>query len=73
MIVDSPEDVLPSVLIYLGRDPNSRDPADWTAAGDALMRIRPYVRSIEAEGIIADLANGSLCLGLTWAFYRDRT
>jgi putrescine transport system substrate-binding protein len=66
MIVDSPEDVLPSVLIYLGKDPNSRDPADWSAAADVLMHIRPFVRSIEAEGIIADLANGSLCLGLTW-------
>jgi putrescine transport system substrate-binding protein len=66
MIVDSPEDVLPSVLIYLGKDPNSRDPADWTAAADVLMQIRPFVRSIEAEGIIGDLANGSLCLGLTW-------
>jgi putrescine transport system substrate-binding protein len=66
MIVDSPEDVLPSVLIYLGKDPNSRDPADWTAATDVLMQIRPFVRSIEAEGIIGDLANGSLCLGLTW-------
>jgi putrescine transport system substrate-binding protein len=66
MIVDSPEDVLPSVLIYLGKDPNSRDPADWTAAADVLMHIRPFLRSIEAEGIIADLANGSLCLGLTW-------
>jgi len=66
MIVDSPEDVLPSVLIYLGKDPNSRDPADWTAAADVLMQIRPFVRSIEAEGIIGDLSNGSLCLGLTW-------
>jgi putrescine transport system substrate-binding protein len=66
MIVDSPEDVLPSVLIYLGKDPNSHDPADWTAAADVLMQIRPFVRSIEAEGIIGDLANGSLCLGLTW-------
>ena len=66
MIVDSPEDVLPSALIYLGKNPNSHDPADWTAAAEVLMRIRPYVRSIEAEGIIADLANGSLCLGLTW-------
>lgn len=66
MIVDSPEDVLPSVLIYLGRNPNSHDPADWIAAAEVLMRIRPYLRSIEAEGIIADLANGSLCLGLTW-------
>jgi spermidine/putrescine-binding protein len=43
MIVDSPEDVLPSVLIYLGKDPNSHDPAEWTAA-DVLMQIRPFVQ-----------------------------
>ena len=67
MIVDSPEDVLPSVLIYLGKDPDSREPADLKAAADALMRIRPFVRSIDAVATIGDLANGNVCLLLGWS------
>jgi putrescine transport system substrate-binding protein len=67
LVIDSPTDVLASVLIYLGKDPNSRDPADWTAAADALMKIRPFVRSIDSLSIIGDLANGGLCLILGWS------
>ena len=67
LIVDSATDVFSSVLIYLGKDPESRNPADLNAAADALMKIRPFVRSIDSLGIIGDLANGSLCLILGWS------
>lgn len=67
LLVDSATDVLSSVMIYLGKDPNSRDPADWNAAADTLMQIRPFVRSIDSLGIVGDLANGSLCLILGWS------
>lgn len=67
LIVDSPTDVLSSVLIYLGKDPNSRDPADLNSAADTLMKIRPFVRSIDSVGIIGDLASGGLCLILGWS------
>ena len=66
-IIDSATDVLTSVLIYLGKDPNSREPADLEAAADALMKIRPFVRSIDAVATIGDLANGTVCLILTWS------
>jgi putrescine transport system substrate-binding protein len=67
LIVDSATDVLAAALIYLGKDPASRDPADLNAAADALMKIRPYVRAIDSLGIIGDMANGSLCLMLGWS------
>ena len=67
LIIDSATDVFSSVLIYLGKDPNSRDPADLNAAADTLMTIRPFVRSIDSLGVIGDLANGSLCLILGWS------
>lgn len=66
-MVDSPTDVLPSVLIYLGKDPNSRDFADLNAAADTLMKIRPFVRTIVSVGNIVDLANGNVCLVLGWS------
>ena len=48
LIIDSPTDVFSSVLIYLGKDPASRDPADLNAAADTLMTIRPFVRAIDS-------------------------
>ena len=49
-MLDSPTDVLSSVLIYLGKDPNSREMADLNAASDTLMKIRPFVRTIVSDG-----------------------
>jgi len=66
-VIDSPAEVFAAALIYLGRDPNSRDPADAAAALAVLMKIRPYVRSIETTEYIGELANGSLCLTLGWS------
>jgi putrescine transport system substrate-binding protein len=66
-LIDSATDVISSVLIYLGKDPSSRDPADLNAAADALMKIRPFVRSIDSVATIGDLANGNVCLILAWS------
>jgi putrescine transport system substrate-binding protein len=67
LVVDSPTDVYASALIYLGKDPDSRDTADLNAAADLLLKIRPFVRSIDSVGVISDLANGGLCLILGWS------
>jgi putrescine transport system substrate-binding protein len=66
-IVDSPLDVFESAMIYLGRDPNARDPKDLAAAGAVLQKIRPFVRYIDPAQYIADLANGDICLSLGWS------
>jgi putrescine transport system substrate-binding protein len=66
-IVDSPTDIFAAVLLYLGRDPNSRAPADLEAAAAVLMKIRPYVRSIESLAYLGELGNGSLCAALGWS------
>lgn len=66
-IIDSPLDVFSSAIFYLGHDPNRFDPADIAAASQLLANIRPYVRYIDPSQHISDLANGSLCLSLTWA------
>ena len=67
LIFDSAMDVFASVLVYLDKDPNSRDTKDLNAAADVLMKIRPFVRSIDSVAVIGDLANSSLCLVLTWS------
>src|SRR5271166_5284395 len=67
LIIDSPTDVFSSVLIYLGKDPNTREPADWNAAAETLMKIRPFVRAIDSLEVIGELVNGSLCMVLGWS------
>jgi len=66
-VLDAPEDVLGSVLLFLGRDPDSEAPADLAAAEQALGRIRPYLRYINSSRYIDDLANGEICLALGWS------
>lgn len=62
VILDSPTDVIPAVLSYLGRDPDSKKKEDLDAATDALMKIRPFVRKWHSSEYINDLANGDACL-----------
>ena len=66
-VIDSPTDIFASVLLYLGRDPNSRTPADLAAAAAVLMKIRPFVRSIESLAYLGELGGGSLCAAIGWS------
>ncbi|MEY4762667.1 MAG: hypothetical protein RLZZ200_2523 [Pseudomonadota bacterium] len=65
-LVDAPSEVLATVLIYLGRDPNSEKPADLADARQVLAAIRPFVRYVHSSKYIEDLANGEICLALGW-------
>jgi putrescine transport system substrate-binding protein len=65
--MDSAIDVIPSVLKYLGRDPNSNAPADLAAVEMALMAIRPYIRSFASGGALEALATGQTCLAFDYS------
>ena len=66
-MLDAPEDVISTVLVFLGRDPNSERLEDLAAAEKLLAGIRPYVRYIHSSRYIDDLANGEICLSLGWS------
>ena len=62
-VMDSGIDVIPSVLRWLGRDPNGSGAEDLRAAEQALLAIRPQVRAIISSAAITDaLATGEYCL-----------
>jgi len=65
-LLDAPEDVFASALVYLGRDPNSETAEDLAAAETLLRRVRPYVRYIDAYRHVDDLASGEICVALSW-------
>lgn len=66
-VLDTPEDVFTTVLIFLGKDPNSESPQDLEAAERVLLSIRPYVRLVDSTRYYYALANGELCLVMGWA------
>lgn len=66
-LIDSPTDVLPIALNYLGLDPASESPVDLEKATQLLAAIRPHLKYINSSPIIDNLANGDICLALGWS------
>lgn len=66
-VVDEPTEVIGTVLLYLGRNPNSESPTDLAAAQKVLLAIRPYIRYVNSSRYLDDLANGEICLALGWS------
>ncbi|WEX88065.1 polyamine ABC transporter substrate-binding protein [Sinorhizobium garamanticum] len=63
-LLDSPTDIIPSALAYLGVNPDSHEPADLEKAAELLTSIRPYVRKFHSSEYINALANGDICLAV---------
>ncbi len=66
-MMDSAIDVIPSVLKFLGRAPDSNAPADLAAVEKTLMAIRPYIRSFASGGALEALATGQTCLAFDYS------
>jgi putrescine transport system substrate-binding protein len=60
--MDSGSEVLPTALLYLGKDAYSAAKDDYKEAATMLAKIRPDIRVFSSSGYINDLANGSLCV-----------
>ncbi|MEE1868504.1 MAG: extracellular solute-binding protein [Pseudomonas sp.] len=63
---DSPQEVIGVALHYLGKDPYSRDKDDLAAAQALLKQLQPSIAYVANGRQINDLANGSVCLALTY-------
>lgn len=66
-VMDTQTDVIPSVLRYLGLDPNSTSAEHLRRVEQTLLAIRPSVRSFASGGAIEQLATGETCLALTYS------
>ena len=64
--LDSPTEILPPAMHYLGKNAYSNDVADHKAAGEMLARVRPHIRLFTST-MIDDLAAGKACVALGWA------
>ena len=66
-VLDSPEDVIPPALNYLGLDPNTTNPEDLKKAEELISKIRPFVKKFHSSEYINALANGDACMALGWS------
>ena len=65
-IIDAPSELVGVALIAGGTDSNSTNAVEVDGAARRLMAIRRYVRKIDSDMQIADLASGDICLMVTW-------
>ena len=63
---DSPQEVIGVALNYLGKDPYSQSKDDLAAAQKLLGQLQPSISYVANGRQISDLANGSVCLALTY-------
>lgn len=61
---DSPTEQIPLVLKYLGKNPNSENPADIYAAFNLLKTLHSNVKRYSSSGYIDNLAKGELCVSI---------
>jgi putrescine transport system substrate-binding protein len=66
-MLDTASEVFPIALHYLGKNPYTKNPADYQAAFDMLKKVRPDVKRFNSGGQIEDLASGQVCVALGWA------
>lgn len=66
-MLDSPSEVLPAALQYLGKDASSNNTADYTAALDMLKKVRGDVRKFGDSSVVNEIADGNLCAFLAWS------
>jgi putrescine transport system substrate-binding protein len=67
--LDTPSEVVPIALKYLGKDPMSKDPADYKAVGEMLKAVRPSVTRFAGSGsdYINQMAAGKICAVIGWS------
>ena len=64
--LDSPTEIIPPAMHYLGKYAYSNGTVDHKAAGEMLAKVRPHIRLFTST-MIDDLAGGKACVALGWA------
>ena len=65
--LDDSQDMFAAVLRFMGKDPNTATAADYDAATQLMMRLRPFVRRFNSSEYIDALANGDICIAIGYS------
>jgi putrescine transport system substrate-binding protein len=66
-VLESPSDVIPMVLKYLGKDPDTTNPADFDAVVAAFKPVRKYIKTFDASNYLNALPNKEVCVVNNWS------
>ena len=64
--LDSPSEIFPAALHYIGKPAYSNDEEDYKLAFAILNKVRPDIKSFISGGTIDNFANGSYCIAIAW-------
>lgn len=64
--LDSPTEIIPVALHYVGKDAYSNDPADYKEAIEMLAKVRKDIRLFSST-MIDDIAGGKACVAIGWS------
>lgn len=64
--LDSPTEIVPVALHYVGKDAYSNNPDDYKVALEMLEKVRPDVRMFSST-LIDDMAGGKACVAIGWS------
>ncbi|MDF3415184.1 polyamine ABC transporter substrate-binding protein [Sulfitobacter sp. M57] len=65
--LDSPAELIPAALAYIGEDPDSQDPDVIAKTEAVLSAVSPYVQKFHSSEYINALANGDICVAVGWS------
>lgn len=65
--LDSGQDIMEAMLVYLGIPVGTPNTADFNRAWAELQKIRSSVTLFSSLGYINDLASGSICVAMAWS------
>ena len=66
-MLDSPEDLFPGILAYLGLNPDSKRSTTSTRPATPLFKIRGNVQKFHSSEYINALANGDICVAVGYS------
>ena len=65
--MDSADEIMPSMLNYMGLNPRSLELKDYKAAEKKLEPLRPYISYFHSSKYVTDLANGDICIAFGYS------
>jgi spermidine/putrescine-binding protein len=66
-ILDSPTDIFPMMLRYLGKDGDTTNVEDYQAVVDAFKPVRQYIRTFDNTNYLNAIPNKELCVINNWS------
>jgi putrescine transport system substrate-binding protein len=69
LMLDSPQDVLESALVFLGNSPDCREPLKLQEAFQIIEKVTPYIKDFTAntDRVVRELSRGESCLVQLWS------